>query len=138
MVSTINTVTYHLLNLGYHLAHSNTDTHPNHVKTLSFLFITMLLPGNTKGGKYHCTIDLLFDWFFISCTTTDNFCFYLQNTLIQTSQTGGQQYSDTSPLSIPCYSHVISYRWYWLNMKPKICTKHSFYHGLIVPQGSVL
>jgi hypothetical protein len=19
--------------------------------------------GNTKGGKYHCTIDLLFDWF---------------------------------------------------------------------------
>jgi len=33
--------------------------------------------------------------------TTDNFCFYLQNTLIQTSQTGGQQYSDTSPFSIP-------------------------------------
>ncbi len=34
--------------------------------------------------------------------TTDNFCFYLQNGLIQTSQTGGQQYSDTSPFSIPC------------------------------------
>jgi hypothetical protein len=33
--------------------------------------------------------------------TTDNFCFYLQNRLIQTSQTGGQGYSDTSPLSIP-------------------------------------
>jgi len=30
--------------------------------------------------------------------TTDNFCFYLQNRLIQTSQTGGQLYSDTSPL----------------------------------------
>jgi len=29
---------------------------------------------------------------------TDNFCFYLQNRLIQTSQTGGQWYSDTSPL----------------------------------------
>ncbi len=28
---------------------------------------------------------------------TDNFCFYLQNRLIQTSQTGGQWYSDTSP-----------------------------------------
>jgi hypothetical protein len=27
--------------------------------------------------------------------TSDNFCFYLQNRLIQTSQTGGQQYSDT-------------------------------------------
>jgi hypothetical protein len=42
-------------------------------------------------GEDHCTIDLLFDWFGISCVTTDNFCFYLQNSLIQTSQTGGQQ-----------------------------------------------
>jgi hypothetical protein len=33
--------------------------------------------------------------------TTDNFCFYLQNRLIQTSQTGGQRYGDTSPFSIP-------------------------------------
>ncbi len=57
--------------------------------------------GNTKGGKYHCTIDLLFDWFGISGMTADNFCFYLQNTLIQTSQTGGQPYSDTSPWVFP-------------------------------------
>jgi hypothetical protein len=34
---------------------------------------------------------------------TDNFCFYLQNRLIQTSQTGGQWYSDTSPLVFPAY-----------------------------------
>jgi len=34
--------------------------------------------------------------------TTDIFCIYLQNRLIQTSQTGGQRYNDTSPLSIPC------------------------------------
>jgi hypothetical protein len=34
--------------------------------------------------------------------TSDNFCFYLQNRLIQISQTGGQQDSDTFPLSIPC------------------------------------
>ena len=34
--------------------------------------------------------------------TTDNFCFYLQNRLIQTSQARGQQYIDTSPFSIPC------------------------------------
>jgi hypothetical protein len=34
--------------------------------------------------------------------TTGNFCFYLQNRLIQPSQTGGQRYSDTSPFSIPC------------------------------------
>ena len=32
---------------------------------------------------------------------TDNFCFYLQNRLIQTSQTGGQWYNDTSPLVFP-------------------------------------
>ncbi len=36
--------------------------------------------------------------------TTDNFCFYLQNRLIQTSQTGGQWYSDTSPFSIPWFN----------------------------------
>jgi hypothetical protein len=42
--------------------------------------------------------------------TTDNFCFYLQNRLIQTSQTGGQLYSDTSPFNIPCpdYQYVDS------------------------------
>jgi hypothetical protein len=33
---------------------------------------------------------------------TDNFCSYLQNRLIQTSQTEGQLYSDTSPSSIHC------------------------------------
>jgi hypothetical protein len=54
-------------------------------------------------GKYRCTIDLLFDWFGISYMTPDNFCFYLLNRLIQTSQTGGQWYSDTSPFSIPCF-----------------------------------
>jgi hypothetical protein len=32
---------------------------------------------------------------------TTNFFIYLQNRLIQTSQTGGQLYSDTSPFSIP-------------------------------------
>ncbi len=37
---------------------------------------------------YHRTIDHLFDWFGISCMTTDIFCFYLQNRLIQTNQAG--------------------------------------------------
>ncbi len=53
-----------------------------------------------KRGKYHCTVDL-FDWFGINCMTTDNFCFYLQNRLIQASKTGGQWYSDTFPFSFP-------------------------------------
>ncbi len=34
--------------------------------------------------------------------TTDHVCLYLPNRLIQTSQTEGQRYSDTSPFSIPC------------------------------------
>ncbi len=55
--------------------------------------VSISLSMEYKKGKYHCTIDLLFDWFGISCMTTDNFCFYFQNRLIQTSQTGGQQYS---------------------------------------------
>ncbi len=52
-------------------------------------------------GKYHCTVDLLFDWFGISCMSTDIFFSFLQNRIIKISQTGGQQYSDTSPFSIP-------------------------------------
>jgi hypothetical protein len=32
----------------------------------------------------------------------------LQNRLIQTSQTGGQWYSDTSPFSIPWSSNVVA------------------------------
>ncbi len=69
------------------------------VKTMKCL---RLEQGILKG-KYHWTIDLLFDWFGTSCMTNDNFCFYLQNRQIQTSQTGGQRYSDISPLVFPGY-----------------------------------
>jgi hypothetical protein len=65
-----------------------------------------LREGKLKGEVSHCTIDLLFDWFGISCMTTEVFCFYLQNRLILTSQTGGQGYSDTSPFSIPCLRYL--------------------------------
>jgi hypothetical protein len=27
----------------------------------------MTQPGNTKWGKYHCTVDLLFDLFGLAC-----------------------------------------------------------------------
>ncbi len=68
--------------------------------------------GNTKGarGKCHCTIDLLFNWFGINCMMTDIFCFYLQNRLIQTSQTGGQWYSDTSHFSITWTGHFADFK----------------------------
>jgi hypothetical protein len=61
--------------------------------------------GNTKEGrKYHCTIDLLFDWFGLVCFANKNKNGQLSNSWFQTSQTGGQWCSDTSPLSIPWVS----------------------------------
>jgi hypothetical protein len=63
---------------------SLTNSHHTRVKETT-RFKMLLEPGNTKGGKYQCTVDLLFDRFGISCMTTDNFCFYLQNRVIQTS-----------------------------------------------------
>jgi hypothetical protein len=41
--------------------------------------------------------------------TTDSFCFYLQNRLIQISQIGGQWYGDTSPFGIPCLKVHLHY-----------------------------
>ncbi len=54
--------------------------------------------GNTKGGSITVPLTSCLT----GCMATDNFCFYLQNRLIQTSQTGGLQYSDIFPFSIPC------------------------------------
>jgi len=79
---------------------------------------TRLLKGNPalttfsgNNGEYHCTVDLLFDWFGISCMTSDNFYFYFQKRLIQNSQTGGQWYSYISSFSNPwCIIHVVSGR----------------------------
>ncbi len=52
-------------------------------------------------GKYHCTVDLLFDCFELVCfaNKTKN---QLSYRWIQTSQTGGQWYNETFPFSIPC------------------------------------
>jgi hypothetical protein len=65
--------------------------------------------GNTKGGTI--TVPLT------SCLTglesaTYNFYFYLQNRLIQTIQTGGQQYIDTSSFSIPWMNNKVSYQYF--------------------------
>jgi hypothetical protein len=37
------------------------------------------VPGNTKGRSI-TTVDLLFDWFGISCMATDNFFFFVKQT----------------------------------------------------------
>jgi hypothetical protein len=59
--------------------------------------------GNTKG-KYYCTVDLLFDWFGLDCFANKNKNCQLSYSEFQTSQTGGQWDSDTSPFSIPWLS----------------------------------
>jgi hypothetical protein len=64
-------------------------------------FFLNIGPRDYLIGMYHYTVDLLFDWFGFSCMTTENICIYLLNRLIQTNQTGGQWYSDTSPLVFP-------------------------------------
>jgi hypothetical protein len=58
-------------------------------------------PGNTKGGSIHFTVDLLFDRVRLVCFANKNKNCQLSYSWFQTSQTGGQQYSDTSPFSIP-------------------------------------
>jgi hypothetical protein len=62
----------------------------------------IVLAGNTTGGSITVPLTSCLTGL-ESAVTTDNFCFYVQNRLIQTSQTGGQQYSDASPFSIPWY-----------------------------------
>jgi hypothetical protein len=37
------------------------------------------LSGNTLKGKYYSTVDFLFDWFGISCMTTEIFVVVLTN-----------------------------------------------------------
>jgi hypothetical protein len=59
--------------------------------------------------------------------TTDNFCFYLWNRLMQTSQTGGQWYSDTSPFSIPWWIcdtlHNKDLPLWWVSWLIYLCNK---------------
>ncbi len=76
-------------------------------------------------GKYHCTVDLLFDWFGINCVTTDNFCFYSQNRLIKTVK---QEVNGTvilPPLVFPGQSEFV--KW-------ELCSDH-FPGQLHLPRG---
>ncbi len=70
-------------------------------------------------GKYHCTVDLLFDWFGLVCFANRNKNCQLSDGGLQTRQTGGQQYSDTSPLVFPALTHI-NIDW---NIKT-LCLKH--------------
>jgi len=54
-----------------------------------------------QRGKYHRTIDLLFDWFGLVCFATKNKNCHLSYSWFQTSKTGGEWYSDTSSFKFP-------------------------------------
>jgi hypothetical protein len=62
--------------------------------------LLMFIVGNNKGGS---TIDLLFDWFGLVCFPNKNNNCQLSYCRFTTSQTGGQQYRDTSPFNIPWF-----------------------------------
>ncbi len=60
----------------------------------------------------------------------DNFCFYLQNRLIQIRRTGGQWYSDTSSFSIPFIESVPRKHFSQVFLYVSISTRDPKYEGL--------
>jgi hypothetical protein len=71
----------------------------------------------------------------MGCITTFNFCFYLQNRLIQTGQTGGQLYSGTSfpPLVFPALT-VKVVTLFKLKAAAELFFGHSFHWGALSTQ----
>ncbi len=67
----------------------------NSAQVLSFLAeVCPWLDQRILKGQYHFTIDLLFDWFGLVCFVNKNKNCQLSYSWFQTSQTGGQRYSD--------------------------------------------
>ncbi len=63
--------------------------------------------GNTKGGKHHCTINLMFDWFGISCMTTIDIK-SLQNRLLKVC------YVPVTSAGLPMVSFFFSFLFFLL------------------------
>ena len=63
--------------------------------------------GAERSGEWNATPRIqpipLFDWFGLACFAKKNKNCQLSYSWFQTSQTGVQWYSDTSPFSIPCF-----------------------------------
>jgi len=57
--------------------------------------------GNTKGGSITVLLTSCLTGLKSAVWQLTMFVFYLQNSQIQTGQTGGQQLIDTSPFSVP-------------------------------------
>ncbi len=94
-----------LKNLLFHSIglHHPLDGITNHKYDLLRFLTTICFSREYWRGKNHCTIDHLFDWFGLVCFANKNTNCQLSYSWFQTSQTGGQRYSDTSPFSIPWF-----------------------------------
>ncbi len=70
-----------------------------------------MLPGagNTKGGKYHFTVD----WLGISCMTTDNFCFYFKTDQSKPVKQEVNGKVILPPLESPPWGNVKMYQFFW-------------------------
>ncbi len=77
--------------------------------------------GNTIGGS----ITVLLTSYLTDLESSEwqltIFCFHFQNWLIQTSKTGGQWYSDTSPFSIPWFSILL---WNLIFYAARVIVRH--------------
>jgi hypothetical protein len=71
------------------------------------------LTGNTKGGSIAVLLTSCLTRLGSAVWQLTILVFYLQNRPIQTNQTGGQWYSDTSPFSIPCPSWCTCQTMHW-------------------------
>jgi hypothetical protein len=73
-------------------------------------FVLLMFAGSNQGllkGTYHCTIDLLFDWFGICCMTTDEVLFLFGK---QTNPNLSNRSSTVQwyfPLSIPWSNFIL-------------------------------
>jgi hypothetical protein len=91
---------------------------------------TRMYQGILKG-KYHCAIDLLFNWFGLFCFANKNKNCQLSHSWFQTSQTGSQRYSDNSPFSIPyMYLGMLLLRLKHVNL-PKVTTVESIIGSIL-------
>ncbi len=94
------------------IAHADWLTEWGTLRVRARIMLARVQAGNAKGGKYHCTIDLLFDRFGLVCFANKNKNRQLSYSWFQTSQTGGQWYSDTSPFSITWFRRAgVLYAW---------------------------
>jgi hypothetical protein len=104
----------------------------NQLYNILWWLIPWVNPGNTKGGSI--TVPLTSCLTGLESAVWQLIFFYLQNRLIQTSQTGGRQYNDTSPFSIPrlillikCGANLLTFiRQGWRNKSPTSFGRKTF------------